>query len=51
MANGTFGVDHQDSSERNSEASRVDRIALTLFGLLATYSVVYLFVLAVRFQV
>ncbi len=32
-------------------ASRKDRIALTLFGLLAAYSVVYLFVLAAHFQV
>jgi hypothetical protein len=49
MASGTLDIEQQDSG--TSEASRVDRITLTLFGLLAAYSVVYLFVLALRFQV
>ena len=49
MTTGTFGIGQQDPT--TGEASRVDRIALTLFGLLAAYSVVYLIVLAHKFQV
>lgn len=51
MATGTFSVQHQDNTRPTSAAHRADRIALTLFGLLAAYSVVYLFVLATHFQV
>ena len=49
MTTGTLSIGQQDTA--TGEAARADRIALTLFGLLAAYSVVYLIVLADKFQV
>ncbi len=51
MATGTFGFDQQELTGGTKAASRKDRIALTLFGLLAAYSVFYLLLLAYKFQV
>ncbi len=51
MATGTVGFERQELTEGTKAASRKDRIALTLFGLLAAYSVVYLLLLATKFQV
>ena len=50
MATGTLGIEPQDTAAETDMDSRKDRIALRLFGLLAAYSVVYLLVLACKFQ-
>ncbi len=51
MATGTFGIGRQDTATATGNAARETRIALGVFGLFALYSVVYLFVLATKFQV